>query len=134
MKRLFFVFAIAALLTAGCGGSSSSSSSSSTSSSGASAPATGGGNNLTLASDPNQLAFDTKTLTAKAGKVTITMTNKSATPHDISLKGGVDVKGKIVGQGQTSTVTATLKPGNYTFYCSVPGHEAAGMNGELVVK
>ena len=36
--------------------------------------------------------------------------------------------------GGTSTVTATLKPGTYTFYCSVDGHEAAGMKGTLTVK
>ncbi|MFL5894173.1 MAG: plastocyanin/azurin family copper-binding protein [Thermoleophilaceae bacterium] len=136
MKRLVLVLAIAALATAGCGGSSSSSSSStsSTSSGGTAAPAGGGGNNLTLKTDPSQLKFDTTQLSAKSGKVTITMTNTSPLQHDIAIKGGVNVKGSIVGQGKTSTVSADLKPGNYTFYCSVDGHESAGMTGELVVK
>jgi uncharacterized cupredoxin-like copper-binding protein len=31
-------------------------------------------------------------------------------------------------------VSAQLKPGNYTFYCSVPGHRQAGMQGTLTVK
>jgi plastocyanin len=69
---------------------------------------------------------------AKAGKVTLKMPNKSALPHDISLKGGP--KGKDVPQGGTSQVVATLKAGTYTFYCSVPGHEQAGMKGTLTVK
>jgi uncharacterized cupredoxin-like copper-binding protein len=31
-------------------------------------------------------------------------------------------------------VTVNLKPGTYTFFCSVPGHEQGGMKGTLVVK
>ena len=63
------------------------------------------------------------------------MKNPAALLHNIAIKGnGVDVKGEIVGSGATSTVTADLKPGAYTFYCSVPGHEAAGMKGTLTVK
>jgi plastocyanin len=55
--------------------------------------------------------------------------------HDISLKGnGVDLHGKIVSNGGESLITiADLKPGTYTYYCSVPGHEAAGVKGTLTV-
>jgi plastocyanin len=134
MKRLS-IFGITALLAlAGCGGSDDNSSSST-----AAAPAStatsggGGGQQLTLSADPQQLKFDKKTLTAKAGKVTITMTNPSPLQHDIAIKGGASGKGETVGQGGKSTVTLDLKPGKYTFYCSVDGHEAAGMNGELDV-
>src|SRR6185503_13585435 len=36
--------------------------------------------------------------------------------------------------GETSTIQLTVsEPGNYTFYCSVPGHKEAGMLGELFV-
>ena len=83
----------------------------------------------------NNLAFDKKTLVARAGKVTITLTNASPIPHDIAIKGnGIDVKGATVSGGGRSTVTAVLKPGTYTFYCSVPGHAEAGMRGTLTVK
>jgi uncharacterized cupredoxin-like copper-binding protein len=140
MKRLLLLGAIAALATAGCGSSSStstSSSSTSTSSSSsapASAPAASGGNNLAITADPQGLKFNTSKLSAKAGKVTITMKNDSPLQHDVAIKGGVDVKGSVVGQGGTSTAGADLKPGDYTFYCSVDGHEAAGMTGTLTVK
>lgn len=81
------------------------------------------------------LAYSMKALTAKAGVVTIAMTNKGVLPHDVGIKGnGVSAKGKVVAKGGVSTVTATLKPGRYTFYCSVPGHEAAGMKGTLTVR
>ena len=69
---------------------------------------------------------------APAGKVTLKMPNKSALPHDISIQGGP--KGKDVPQGGVSQVVATLKAGTYTYYCSVPGHEQAGMKGTLTVK
>lgn len=126
MKRLLHLCAIA--LLAGCGGSSSSSSTKST------APPAAGGNNLAIHASAQGLKFDTSQLNAKSGKVTITMTNDSPLQHDVAIKGGVDAKGPIVGQGQTSTVSAELKPGLYTFYCSVDGHEAAGMTGTLTVK
>jgi plastocyanin len=83
--------------------------------------------------DPNgQLAYKYKNLEAKAGRVTLLATNKSSVPHNISLKGGPT--GAVVSGGKTSKITANLKPGKYTFYCSVPGHEQAGMKGTLTVK
>ena len=94
------------------------------------------GETLSLAADPSgQLSFDKSKLQAKAGAVTVDMTNDSAVPHDVSLDGGgVDEHGKVVDGGATSTVTATLKPGTYSFYCSVPGHRQAGMEGPLTVR
>jgi plastocyanin len=136
---------------AGCGGSSSSSSSSPASSApaastasattAASAPSasataapTGGGQVVKLAAVPGKLAFNTQKLTAKAGVVTMSMANPSSFPHGIAVEGhGVDKNGKVVNQNGTSTVTVTLKPGTYTFYCPVPGHRQAGMQGTLVV-
>lgn len=136
MKRLLILGVIAALAVAGCGSSSNSSSSSTSapSSGGSTSSSGGGGTQLALSADPNQLAFDKKTLSAPAGKVTITMTNPSQLQHDIAIKGGASAQGAVVGNGGKSTVTVTLKPGKYTFYCSVDGHEAAGMNGELDIK
>jgi plastocyanin len=139
MKRLSILGAAALLALAGCGGSSNSTSTASTASSGgastgaSSSGGGGGGQQLSLQADPSQLKFNTNKLTAKAGKVTITMTNPSPLQHDIAIKGGANAKGAVVGQGGKSTVTVTLKPGKYTFYCSVDSHESAGMNGELDV-
>jgi plastocyanin len=92
---------------------------------------------LKLTADASgQLAFDKKTLSAKAGAVTIDMTNPSPVSHNISLQGpgGVSTQGKIVAKGGTSTVSADVKAGQYTFYCSVPGHRQGGMQGTLTVK
>jgi plastocyanin len=91
---------------------------------------------LKLTADPGgAMRFDKSALRAKPGRVTITMANPSVLPHNVALRGnGVKKVGKIVLKGGTSTVTATLRPGRYVFYCSVPGHEKAGMKGVLTVK
>jgi uncharacterized cupredoxin-like copper-binding protein len=141
---LVFGAAAAAVAVAGCGGGggSSSSSASSTPAAASSTPAQttasgggGGGETLKLSADPSgNLAFDKKTLSAKAGKVTITMANPASIPHGVAVEGnGVDEDGQVVQKGGTSTVTVTLKPGKYEFYCPVPGHRQAGMEGTLTV-
>ena len=84
--------------------------------------------------DESQLRFEKATLEAPAGTITLVMENPSAIEHNIAVRGGdVDEQGEVVGQGDESTVTADLEPGEYEFYCSVPGHEAAGMKGTLTV-
>ena len=86
--------------------------------------------------DPTgQLKYLAASATATAGQVQIKMQNKSSTPHDIAISGGgVNQVGKIVSGGGVSVVSANLKPGKYTFFCTVPGHRAAGMLGTLTVK
>jgi uncharacterized cupredoxin-like copper-binding protein len=102
------------------------------------AVAAGAGTTDRLSAAPDgSFAFDTKALSAKAGRVTLRMANPSSSgqPHGIAIDGsGVDADGKVVDPGSTSTVTATLKPGKYTFYCPVPGHRQAGMQGTLTVR
>jgi uncharacterized cupredoxin-like copper-binding protein len=118
--------ALAAIAAAGCGGGDDE---------GAGAGA-GGGSKLALSADPSgKLAFDKRALQGKAGRVTIVMKNPADLSHNVSLEGqGVDQEGDTVGKGGTSTVSATLKPGTYTFYCSVPGHREGGMEGKLTVR
>jgi uncharacterized cupredoxin-like copper-binding protein len=143
MKALLAIAVLALSLSAaaGCGSSDKKSSSSTTTSTTGttSTPATkpsAGGSTLTTDADPGgALKFTKTTLTAKAGKVTLTMKNPSSTEHGIGVKGnGAQQVGNSVGQGGVSTVTANLKPGKYEFYCPVDGHEQAGMKGTLTVK
>jgi len=98
-------------------------------------PAVGQAGSLEISADPTgALKFDTASLEAKAGTVTIAMKNPSPLPHNVAIKGNdVDIKGKVVLNGGMSTVSADLESGTYTFYCSVPGHEAGGMKGTLTV-
>ena len=89
---------------------------------------------LTIPADPTgALAFTSDKANAPAGPVTVESPNESPIQHNIALKPGGPV-GPVVGTGGNSTFKVTLKPGSYTFYCSVPGHEAGGMKGTLTVK
>jgi uncharacterized cupredoxin-like copper-binding protein len=123
-----------ALLVAGCGGSGSASKS------GASLGLSAG--QLSASAQvvridiaDSGLAFTKTEATATAGRVTLVARNPQSTAHDISIKGnGVDEKGNTVTDGGISRVTATLEAGTYEYYCSVDGHEAAGMKGTLTVQ
>jgi plastocyanin len=90
---------------------------------------------LKLAANPEgQLSYNTKQLTAKAGPVTITMANMSPVEHNVTIAQGSTVLGATpTFQGGSRSLTLKLKPGTYTFYCSVPGHRQAGMEGTLTV-
>jgi plastocyanin len=102
----------------------------------ASSPASGrAGSSLALAANPSgELAYNTKQLSAKAGTVTITMTNMSPLEHNVTVAEGSKVLGATpTFKGGSKTLTLKLKPGKYTFYCSVPGHRQAGMEGTLNV-
>jgi plastocyanin len=90
---------------------------------------------LQLAADPTALAFDKDSLTAKAGAVTIDFDNPSPIPHNVVIEeDGKELAGfEPITEGEKSE-TADLEAGTYTYYCSVPGHREAGMEGELTVK
>ena len=95
----------------------------------------GPGGTLQLAADPTQLLFDKKTLTSKPGKATIDFDNPAQIQHDVVIAQGSKVLAQtdLISGGKTST-SADLTPGTYDFYCDVPGHREAGMEGTLTVK
>jgi plastocyanin len=105
---------------------------------GAGAPAVEKAGKLQIAASPSgQLAYVTNKASATAGAVTVEMPNTSGVSHNIAIQQGTN--GPVLGassfitKGATS-VTVTLKPGTYTFFCQVPGHRQAGMEGALTVK
>ncbi len=89
-----------------------------------------------IAADPNgQLAYVFGAATAKPGQLTLKSTNESSIPHNIAIEGGgLDEKGPVVQDGGVSEISFDAKAGEYTFYCSVPGHREGGMLGKLTVK
>jgi plastocyanin len=110
---------------------------------GAGKPAVEKGGKLQIPASPSgQLAYVTNKAGATAGAVTIEMPNMSGVSHNIAVEageGGATAKGAPLGASQfttksTASVSVTLKPGTYTFFCQAPGHRAAGMYGTLTVK
>jgi plastocyanin len=95
----------------------------------------GGGTTLELAADPGgALAFDQTELTAPAGEVTIHLTNDAQIPHNVEVEGnGVEEVSDTI-TGSDTSLTLTLEPGEYEFYCAVPGHREGGMEGTLTVE
>lgn len=93
------------------------------------------GSSITLAAGPGaQLSFDTKQLSAKAGKVSVAFTNTTPIEHNVTVAQGSKVLSATpTFVGGSRTLTVTLARGAYTFYCSVPGHRQAGMEGTLSV-
>ncbi len=94
------------------------------------------------ANPAGQLAYTTTKAEATPGAVTITMANMSGVSHNIAIEAGENgatAKGTAIAastfitSGSTS-VSVTLKPGKYTFFCQAPGHRVAGMYGTLTVK
>lgn len=139
-----------AIALGGCGGSKRSSSTESTPATTAQAPATTATTTqstttaapatsgaLSLEANPEgQLKYTTSSLTAKAGKVSIDFKNMSPLAHNVTVEaaGGTTVGATETFQSGSKTLTLNLKPGTYKFFCSVPGHRQAGMEGTLVVK
>jgi plastocyanin len=93
--------------------------------------------NLSLeANAEGQLKYNKTSLSAKAGKVSIDFANMSPEGHNVTVE---SASGEKVGatptfQGGSKTLSLNLKPGTYKFFCSVPGHRVAGMEGTLTVK
>ncbi len=146
-KRSLSAVALVGLLAlAGCASSSNTTSSATTASTPATTPATTATTTSTsapasgalslAANTEGQLAYNTKSLTAKAGNVSIDFANMSPLGHNVTIESAA---GKILGatptfQGGSKALTLALKPGTYKFFCSVPGHRQAGMEGTLTVK
>jgi len=101
-------------------------------------PASGGKGGLLKieAESGSALAYTTTNATTSAGEVTVEFNNPQALTHDVAIE---DSSGEEVGKTDlvadgTAATTVNLKPGTYTFFCTVPGHREAGMEGTLTVK
>jgi uncharacterized cupredoxin-like copper-binding protein len=68
----------------------------------------------------------------KAGEITFEAKNDGKIPHDLAIKGTSD-KTKLIPPGGSAELKVTLKAGKYELYCTVPGHEAAGMRLNITV-
>ncbi len=147
---------VVALLVAACGGSSSSGTeatggaetsaeeaggegggSGGSEESEAGEEAAGGGHpTLKIAAAESGLAYASDTASVEAGEVTIEFENPQPIAHDVAIE---TFNGEVLGQTETiaegsDSTEIELKPGTYKFFCTVPGHREAGMEGILTVE
>lgn len=80
----------------------------------------------------DSLAFDPDEITAPAGTITIELVNDGSQPHTFVVEGHEDELKLSVGSSDEGSIE--LEADEYTFYCDVPGHQAAGMEGTLTVE
>jgi outer membrane protein assembly factor BamB/plastocyanin len=79
------------------------------------------------------IAFTATELQAPADTdVTLTLTNTGVAQHDLVIE-GTDYGTPLLNTGESASFTFNLPAGEYTYYCTVPGHRAAGMVGKLIV-
>jgi uncharacterized cupredoxin-like copper-binding protein len=146
MKKVaaLLLLALASVALVACGSSSSSSESTATTtetnaeSNGGGSEGSGGGSVVKIeAASGSELAYVQKDVKAKAGQLAIEFTNPQSLSHDVAVEdsGGNEVGAtELVAGGKTVATIGNLKPGTYTFYCTVPGHREAGMEGTLTVE
>lgn len=143
MKKLLVllsVLALAALGLAACGGDdddASATEASTTTTTEAGGAGGGGGGTISVSADPDgALAFTETSLEAPAGNDTVEFDNPASLSHDVVIEDadGNEVARTDVISQDTTTTTAKLEPGDYTYFCSVDGHRDAGMEGTLTVK
>jgi plastocyanin len=83
----------------------------------------------------DEFKFIPDSVNLKAGeKVRIVFKNIGRAPHNLIIE-GLNIGSRTIGGGQTDSFEFTApSSGTYTFFCSVPGHREAGMEGELKVE
>ena len=69
----------------------------------------------------------------KAGEVTFVIKNNGFIEHNFVIE-GIDEKIELVLPQESETFTVNMSPGKYRLVCNIPGHEEAGMVGEITVK
>jgi plastocyanin len=85
--------------------------------------------------EDGSLSFSPEGLEAPAGNITIEYDNPSQVGHNVA----VELEGELLGESDTiSGDVAILEltevaPGEYVYYCTVPGHREGGMEGDLTV-
>ncbi len=92
---------------------------------------------LAVEADPSGApAFRPASLRAEAGRVSLELVNLSQTAHSLCLESPEQGARGCTGtfRGDRGRLRLSLDPGSYTYFCGVPGHREAGMQGTLTVE
>jgi uncharacterized cupredoxin-like copper-binding protein len=99
------------------------------------ATSAGAAETRTIEIKATEFAFEPSSITVAAGeKVNLKLVNTGNLSHNIHFK-GASITTETVQGGDSDTITFTANAdGTIEFFCNVPGHQQAGMIGEMVVK
>ena len=120
VRRCLVVAVTMAGLLAGCGGGQ--------------ADSPGDSSDADLMLTATEFAFEPSAPTVDGGQVTVAIDNEGSVPHTWVVEGMEDQLKLEADAGQVDSGTIELAPGAYTFYCEVPGHREAGMEGAVTVE
>jgi plastocyanin len=125
----FATLAVAGLLAAGCGGGGGGGGASKTVT--VTAPAGGGTPTVTI--EAHDIFFVPKEIKAPAGKLDIHYVEDGSQQHTLVIQGIKNFKLEVGPSTSSDSAIVTLAPGSYTYYCTIPGHRAQGMQGTITV-
>jgi uncharacterized cupredoxin-like copper-binding protein len=94
-------------------------------------PVSTGTTAATVSVTATEFSFKLSKASVPHGKVVFTVANRGKVAHDFSIGGKTS---SLVAPGKSTTLTVTLAAGKLLYICTVPGHAAAGMKGNLIVK
>jgi uncharacterized cupredoxin-like copper-binding protein len=94
-------------------------------------PVSTGTTAATVSVTATEFSFKLSKASVPHGKVVFTVANRGKVAHDFSISGKTS---SLVAPGKSTTLTVTLAAGKLLYICTVPGHAAAGMKGNLIVK
>ena len=142
VRKLLVLIAVSIPLTlVACGGDDSSSTTaagdagSTSTSTEATTTASDGGGGSPVAIAESEFKLNPSDPTAKAGAVTLDVSNAGGTVHDLEIEGnGVDESTDPIESGGSAQLSVDLKPGTYEIYCNIADHRAQGMEGTLTVQ
>lgn len=110
MKRFLWLIILLALLLAGCAS----------------------GDEITIRTAGMRFVADEVRVKASQ-PVTLHVVNRDGFAHAFDMD-EFDIHAPLPAQAAFDAVFTPTEPGRYRFYCGSPGHEAAGMEGVLVVE
>ena len=129
--RLLVLVAALAMALAACGGGGDTDD---TAADNGDAPAAAAGAATFVGNEALQWSSAPESAELVDGELEVTIECEGAVPHNIIFEGAMDDAVIAECEGNdTATGTLTAEPGTYTYYCSIPGHREAGMEGEITL-
>lgn len=87
----------------------------------------------TLKIESGNVFFKPTELDSPKGIVKLTLKNIESGTHDLVIRGLPGFQLEVSGDGSTASGKVDLTKKKYEFYCTIPGHEEAGMKGTITV-